>query len=189
MQRGRESFNKHKKTIVFLSRCISILPRKMRVRLLDANRMARGKRGLLVRYLLIRTLAAKCGDNVSIHQGVYVFSPEKLSLGSNVSIHPMSYIDATGGVSIGDDVSIAHGVTIMSTSHNYTDKECPIKDQGVVCKQTTVESNVWIGAKATILAGVVVGSGVVVAANAVVTKSTESDVIVGGVPASTIKRR
>ena len=46
----------------------------------------------------------------------------------------------------------------------------------------------WIGANATILAGVTIGDNAVVAAGAVVTKDVPADMIVGGIPAKPIKR-
>ena len=50
-----------------------------------------------------------------------------------------------------------------------------------------VHDNVWIGDKATILAGVTIGDNVIVAANAVVTKSVASNCVVAGVPAKIVK--
>ena len=52
-----------------------------------------------------------------------------------------------------------------------------------------IGSNCWIGAKATILDGVHIGDGCIVAAGAVVTKSFPDNVIIGGVPAKIIKYR
>ena len=51
-----------------------------------------------------------------------------------------------------------------------------------------IGKNVWIGANATVLAGVTIGDGAVVAAGAVVTKDVEPNTIVGGVPATVIKK-
>lgn len=51
-----------------------------------------------------------------------------------------------------------------------------------------IGKNVWIGANATVLHGVTIGDGAVVAAGAVATKDVEPNTIVGGVPAKLIKR-
>ncbi|QBP43095.1 acyltransferase [Paenisporosarcina antarctica] len=149
----------------------------------------KGNKGLLIRYIFLKTITKECGDNVSIHPNVYLYKLKNLSIGSNVSIHPMCYIDSTGRIDIGNDVSIAHGVTIMSTTHQYGDENILIKDQPVDLLYTKIEDNVWIGAKATILGGVEVSTGSIVAAGAVVIKDVPIRAIVGGVPAKIIKYR
>ena len=55
--------------------------------------------------------------------------------------------------------------------------------------QTTIGNDVWIGARATILSGIKIGDGAIIAAGAVVTKDVEPYTIVGGVPAKPIKKR
>ena len=50
-----------------------------------------------------------------------------------------------------------------------------------------IGKNVWLGAHATILPGVAIGEGAVVAAGAVVTKDVPDHTVVGGVPAKVIK--
>ena len=52
-----------------------------------------------------------------------------------------------------------------------------------------IEDNVWVGTRATILPGVTLGRGCVVAAGAVVTRDVPPLVIVGGVPARPIGTR
>ena len=52
-----------------------------------------------------------------------------------------------------------------------------------------IGSDVWIGYEATILAGVTIGHGAVVGARALVTRDVPPYTIVGGVPASTIRKR
>ncbi len=54
---------------------------------------------------------------------------------------------------------------------------------------TIVESEVWIGQQSTILAGLKIGRGAIVAAGSVVTKDVPAYVIVGGVPAKQIRKR
>ncbi|MEG1090309.1 MAG: acyltransferase [Acinetobacter sp.] len=170
-----------------------VLPLKTRKKLFEKHRNLGGKLGLGLRYALLKSIAKKCGDNVSIYQNVFVSNPESLTIGDNVSIQPMTYIecgvDKTLGLIIKNDVSIAHGVTVMSTSHTYKRHDLPIKDQEVETRQTMICSDVWIGAKATILAGITVASGCVIGANAVVTKDTETNKVFVGVPARAIKER
>ena len=62
-----------------------------------------------------------------------------------------------------------------------------IKEQGVSRKGVQIHDDCWIGAGATILDGVVLKTRTVVAAGSVVTKSFESNSIIGGIPAKTLK--
>jgi len=189
MKRGRDRFNNFKPIIKILINICSILPRKIRVKLLESTRMTTGTKGLVIRYILLSTLVKSIGDNVSIHPNVYLFNVDNLSIGDNVSIHPMCYIEAKGGIELGSNISIAHSATLLSVNHIYSDVNIPIKDQGIQYNRLEVKSDVWIGAKSTILAGVTIEKGVVIAAGAVVTKSVNSHAVVAGVPAKLIKNR
>ena len=189
MKRGRDKFNRYAPFINMLVRIFSMLPIGFLKKLYYVFQNTKGIKGLLIRYVLIKCISPSCGINVSIHPNVYLFYPEKITLGNHVSIHPMCYIDASGGLSIGDNVSIAHGVTILSSSHNYNRVDVPIKDQGMYFAKTIISSNVWIGAKATILCGLKISSGSIIGANSVVTKDVSENSIVAGVPAKVIKYR
>jgi acetyltransferase-like isoleucine patch superfamily enzyme len=160
---------------------------------LEKNRDSRGKIGLVKRYAIIKALAINCGDNVAVYTGAYIMNPQTMEFGNNVSIHPMCYLESGSkgevGIKIGNDVSIAHGATIMATSHNFNDVDIPIKDQGVTVSSVVIEDNVWIGAKATILSGVTVKSGCIIGANSVVTHDTEENGVYVGAPARKIKSR
>ena len=189
MSRGRDLFTKIKPILNAISRMYHIFPLSVRKRIFENKRYSKGLYGIGIRYVLLKSIAKHCGDNVLINQGCFILKPENISIGNNVSIHPMCYIDATGGVEIGKDVSLAHGVTIMSTTHNYADKNAPIKDQGVTSYATVVGDDVWVGAKATILAGISVDDHSIIGAGAVVTHNVSANSIVGGVPAKKIKDR
>lgn len=56
-------------------------------------------------------------------------------------------------------------------------------------KDVVVEKDVWIGCNVTLLAGVHVGRGAIIAAGAVVTKDIPAYSICGGVPAKIIKHK
>lgn len=187
--RGREYFQKYKKVIKFSLRTISLLPRKTRERLFVSFRYKNGYSGLLLRYLLFASLAKKCGDNVTIHQGCYFYNLDKIEVGDNVAFNQMCYIQGAGGLKIGDNVGLAHGVTIESETHNYNNLTECIANQGLDLKTTIIDDDVWVGTKATILYGKHLGKGSIVGANSVVTKDIDVNAIVGGVPAKLIKYR
>jgi acetyltransferase-like isoleucine patch superfamily enzyme len=187
--RGREKFHKYKKYIMLLSDFLGLIPLRIRNKFFEHFRMTKGLKGIAIRYALLKSIAVRIGDNVSIHPGVYLLKPEKITIGNNVSIHPMCYIDSTGGVVIGNDVSIAHGVTIMSTTHKFDKFDLLIKDQGVHLLKTIIHDNVWIGAKSTILAGIQVESGSIIGANTAITKNVEGNTVVAGMPGRIIKKR
>lgn len=191
--RGREQFKKYRWAILLLISFYKLFPRKRRIKLLEKHRYMKGRFGVGVRYALLKSVAIRCGENVGISEGVFIINPQHLSIGDNVSIHPMCYLECghnpENGLIIGSDVSIAHGTTIMDTAHSYDDLNIYIKDQPLLTIQTEICSNVWIGAKSTILAGNVVSQGCIIGAGAVVTKSTEKNGVYVGVPAQLIKKR
>ena len=187
--RGRDKLKKYKKVINVLTYINSKFPKRVNKMLFNTIRPLDGKIIMLTRYVLLKNLAKHCGDNVSIHSNVYLNNIENISIGNNVSIHPMCYLECLGELNISDDVSIAHGVTIMTTEHNHSNVESDIKSQGLYLDSVTIKENVWIGAKATVLSGVTISSGSIVAAGAVVNNFIEPNVIVGGVPARILKFR
>ena len=187
--RGRELFRRFKPLILFLVMILKMFPKSWRNKMLVGVRRITGYPGLVVRYALLKTLAASCGDNVSIHPDVYLFSVSQMTVGNNVSIHPMCYIDASGKVDIGDDVSIAHNCSILSFEHTFEEEDIPIKDQRVKMLPVKIENDIWLGAKATILGGTTIKSGCVIGAGSVVTKDTEARSVYVGVPAKKIRER
>ncbi|WP_303317688.1 acyltransferase [Flavivirga abyssicola] len=137
---------------------------------------------------MFKNLSLSCGDNVSIHEGVFLKGLNTMEIGTNVSIHSMCYIDGTGGLKIGDNVSIAHSSTIMTTGHTYDDISIPIKYNNATMDPVLLEDDIWIGAGCRILSGVTIGTRSIIAAGAVVNKVVESNSIVGGIPAKIIKK-
>ena len=187
--RGRDAFQKRKKQIMFLVQFVKRFSVEKRKKWLVKYRKAGGKKGLLIRYVLLKSLAKSCGENVSVFEDVFIFSPENIEVGDNVSIQPMCYLEGQGGIEIGSDVSIAYGTSILSTTHNTDDLDIPIKDQGVSEHKVIIHDNVWIGCKVTVLCGNEINSGSVVGANSVVTKNIEGNSIYAGTPAKKIRGR
>lgn len=118
--------------------------------------------------------------------GAERFCPE-IVIGDKCHIGEYNHITATNKIIIGEGLLTGRWVTITDNSHGKTDytsmQKPPIK-RGIYSKgPVIIGKNVWIGDKATILPGVTIGDGVIVAANAVVTKDIPPYCVVAGNPA------
>lgn len=106
-----------------------------------------------------------------------------ISIGKNVFInHACTFLDM-GGITIEDDVLIGPKVNLITENHPLN----PNDRKSLICNPIVIKRNAWIGAAATILAGVTIGENSVVAAGAVVTTDVLPNTVVGGVPAKFIK--
>lgn len=128
-------------------------------------------------------------DSILVCTGVIANKGVGISIGSGTGINAGAYLGGQGGISIGKQVIIGPGVKIFSENHNFTNVAIPIKDQGVSRKGVSIGDNCWIGAAVTILDGVSIGSGSVIAAGSVVTRSVPENSVAAGVPAKIIKNR
>lgn len=137
----------------------------------------------------------QCGNNVSLHPATSVyFGLSNLSLGNNVSIPRYAHIFCTDApLRIGNNVIFGPAPTIVTGDHRIdvigkpiflSYDKLPENDAPVI-----IQDDVWVGAHVTILKGVTIGRGSVVAAGSVVNKPTPPYSISGGVPAKTIKFR
>ena len=111
----------------------------------------------------------------------------------------LTFVDIGKFCSVSWDCTIglaSHPLSFVSTSPIFYERDNGVgiswleesrAVEGVA--RTRLGNDVWLGAGATIMAGVQVGNGAVVAAGAVVTKNVEPYTIVGGVPAKVIGRR
>jgi acetyltransferase-like isoleucine patch superfamily enzyme len=87
---------------------------------------------------------------------------------------------------------MGEGVTIVDSSHGHNTLEeadiAPSKRKLYSKGGVIIDDNVWIGDKATILAGVHIGYGAIIGANAVVTKDIPKYSIAVGNPARILSR-
>lgn len=114
---------------------------------------------------------------------------EGLSVGDHSNIGPCCYIGCSGHVRIGSHVLMGAQVSMHAENHNTRRTDVPIDAQGVTRRDIVIEDDCWLGGGATILAGVRVGRGAVVAAGAVVTRDVPPYAIVAGVPARVVRMR
>ena len=145
---------------------------------------------LPVRRWLLDQLLGRKHRQLNIFPQVFIEGIEGLTLGDNVSINRDCNLSAAGGLAIGNDVSVAHSTSILTTEHSFSDLEHPIKEQAVTTANVAIADNLWIGARAIILAGVSLASGTIVAAGSVVKDSVADDnCTIAGVPARVVRRR
>ncbi len=111
----------------------------------------------------------------------------RIEIGDNSHIGEGSMIVSRQSISIGADALIAEYVVIRDQDHKLDSD--PIRRAGFTTAPIVIEDNVWLAAKSTILKGVHIGSGAVVAAHALVNKSVPARAIVAGIPAKTVKTR
>ncbi len=132
-----------------------------------------------------------CGNNVYIDSSVGLYSPENIEIGNNVHIQFGCRFFANGGLKIGEGCIFAHNVQILTRNHNYDSEDLQMipYDSRYIEKPVAIGDYCWIGARTTILPGVKIGKGAVIAACSVVTKDVPECAVVGGNPAKIIKYR
>lgn len=122
-----------------------------------------------------------------VENNVYLSDAKNLSIGPGCQINENVFIQ---GAQIGNNVLIAPGVSILSTTHYFKDKEKLIINQGdTPVNMPVIGNDVWVGRNAIIMPGVRIGVGAVVGAGAVVTRNVNNYDVVGGVPAKKISTR
>ena len=109
----------------------------------------------------------------------------RLTIGSDCVITGPLHVDLGGSVHIGDRVYVGHDVAMLTVDHRIGPSEQRCAEHDVM--PIDIGDGAWIGARATILPGVTVGRGAVVAAGAVVTRDVPPDTLVAGVPASVLR--
>lgn len=134
---------------------------------------------------LFSRLTGKQVDNTfAMFPPFYTDCGKNISVGKNVFINSGCRFQDQGGITIGDGVLIGHNVVLATLNHDID----PRKRSTMHPAPVKIGNDVWIGSNATVLPGVTIGDGAIIAAGAVVNKDVPSNVIVGGVPAKIIKK-
>lgn len=124
------------------------------------------------------------GKSNSIYRNVDLRSPYRISVGEHTNINKRCVLDGRGGLTIGSNVDIAQDTYIWTEQHDYNSPT-----YRSICKEVIIDDYVWLASRATVLPGVHIGRGAVVASGAVVTKDVPPLAIVAGVPAKIIGYR
>lgn len=138
-----------------------------------------------VRHFFIRLTVKKLGNKTSFLRGVEFRNGGNISIGSNCVVNSRVLLDGRGGeLKIGDNVDIAQETNIWTLEHDVNNDY-----HASIGGDVTIEDFVWIASRVTILPGVTIHRGAVVAANSVVTRDVPAMSIVAGIPARKIGER
>lgn len=123
-------------------------------------------------------------SSVRIQSNVEFLAGE-ISIGEGSYINTGTLLDATAPIRIGCRVFIAPRVNLITATHEIGDED--MRAGGRAPSPIVVGDGVWIGTAATVLPGVTIARGCIVAAGAVVNRSTEPNGLYAGVPARRIR--
>lgn len=137
-----------------------------------------------LRRLACRMLMKRFDASSAIYSNVDLRSPYRISVGEHTNINKRCVLDGRGGLTIGSNVDIAQDTYIWTEQHDYNSPT-----YRSICKEVIIDDYVWLASRATVLPGVHIGRGAVVASGAVVTKDVPPLAIVAGVPAKIIGYR
>lgn len=122
-------------------------------------------------------------ESFNLFPPFYTDCGKNLIFGKQVFLNSGCKFQDQGGIFIGDGSLIGHNVVLATLNHSLD----PAHRGDLIPAPINIGKNVWIGSNATVLAGVSIGDGAVIAAGAVVTKDVPGKTIAGGVPARVIK--
>lgn len=134
------------------------------------------------------------GESTHVSYRTLFLSPHNtsksyLKIGNNVGIEHDCELDYSGGLEIGNNVWISEGVLVSTHKHIVKTRE-EKKKQPTEYLPLIIEDEVWVGARAIILPGVMkIARGAVIGAGAIVTKDVAEWTVVAGNPARPISTR
>lgn len=133
--------------------------------------------------IMNRLTGKEIDESFKLFPPFYTDFGKNITLGKDVFINSGCHFQDQGGILIGDGTMIGHNVVLATINHDLDPKNNRKNHYAPI----TIGNHVWIGANATVLAGVSIGDWAVVGAGAVVTKDVPPKSVVGGIPARIIK--
>jgi putative colanic acid biosynthesis acetyltransferase WcaF len=133
---------------------------------------------------LLRIFGARVGRGVYIKPGLRVKFPWYLEIGDYSWLGEDLWIDNLAQVKIEAHCCLSQGVYLCTGNHDWSSFNMRLFRRPITCRR-----GCWIGAKAMLCPGVVVGAGAIVTAGSVVTKDLPDMEVHAGNPAQFVKHR
>lgn len=135
------------------------------------------------RQAIAKNLFKKCGEGFVAAEGCRFNYGHQIEVGDNVSWNMGCYVDSKGGVSFGDFAMLTEYVKIFSHGHsegNHMERDY---------KRVVIKDFAKLYTNCTILPGITIGTGAIVATGSIVTKDVDDYVLVSGIPARPMRKR
>lgn len=137
-----------------------------------------------VRQWYLRAFGMRIGKRVALLTGTTVMRPERIAIGDGTVVGFDCFLGGEGGLTIGSQVNLSSYTVILGGDHDMDSA-----DFRPVRKPTVIEDYAWVATRVTIVGGIRIGRGAVVAAGSVVIRDVPPYHVVAGVPARKIKER
>ena len=141
-----------------------------------------------IQSIRMRNSISECGEVLTVN-GAFKGFGKHVFLGNHVNFNDNVFINGSGKVSIGNYFHTGVNLTIISTNHNFENAASIPYDKIRINKPVTIKDFVWCGNNVTIIPGITIEDGAIIAAGSVVVKDVPACAIVGGNPAQIIKYR
>lgn len=147
---------------------------------LGENRMGKNGRSSILRMDKESILQVYGDFSFFYGADIILFEGAKLELGKDSYINSDCKIRCRKNIIIGESCAISHDFTIMDSDfHKISGKD--------VSESVIIGNHVWTGTRVTVLKGVTIGDGCIIAAGSVVTKDIPPRCMAAGIPARVIK--
>ena len=113
------------------------------------------------------------------------FESHRVTIGDGSFVNSGCSFEGKGSIEIGRDTFIGPQTMIITSTHDIA--ECGEVTRMPAYKPVKVGDRCWLGARVTVLPGVTIGEGTIIAAGAVVTKDCEPGAVYAGVPAKRMR--
>lgn len=132
----------------------------------------------------LRMFGARVGRGVVIKPGVRVKFPWRLTIAEHTWIGEDAWIDNLAPVMIGSHVCISQGAYLCTGSHDWSSERFDL-----VTRPISIRDFAWIGARAVLGPGVVVGQGAVLSLGSTAAKPLDPWTVYQGTPALPVRVR
>ena len=135
---------------------------------------------------LVKKQVATFGSDLKVNEMCRL--NKHVSLMNNVNLNGME-VQGNGKVVIGNNFHSGKEILLITQNHNWKNAKSIPYDEEYVLTNITIEDNVWVGSKVTILGNTTIGEGSIIQAGSVVVNDIPPLSIAGGHPATVFSNR